>query len=102
MKFEAIVRIYTRQIRPQFAQAREDDWFAHQPSLDTAIEKAGLAVNSRGKRYSHQRRLTRAALKQALHALLDKSGAIEQARDFDELFRIIGAAVEPIRGNGEL
>ncbi len=53
-KLDAIVRAYIGRIRPR-AQA-ELDWFAHQPSLDSAIEKAALAVNSRGKRYSHQRR----------------------------------------------
>jgi hypothetical protein len=41
---------HIRKIRPR-AQA-EIDWFAHQPPLDPAIEKAALAVNSRGKRYS--------------------------------------------------
>jgi hypothetical protein len=97
---KAIVRTYVREIRPR-AQA-EIDWFAHQPSLNAAIEIAALAVNSRGKRYSHQRRLTKAALKQAFRTLLDESGAIEQARDFDELFGIVGAAVKPIPGIGEL
>jgi predicted RNA-binding Zn ribbon-like protein len=82
---------YIRKIRPR-AQA-EIDWFAHQPSLDAAIEKAALAVNSRGKRYSHQRRLKKAALKEALRNLLDESGAMEQASDFDDLFKLIGAAV---------
>jgi len=100
MKLEAIVRTYIRKIRPR-AQA-EIDWFAHQPSLDAAIEKAALAVNSRGKRYSHQRRLKKAALKQALRNLLDESGAMEQASDFDELFKVIGAAVKPVPGIGEL
>ena len=100
MKLQAIVRTYTRQIRPR-TQA-EIDWFARQLSLDDAIEKAALAVNSRGKRYSHQRRLTKAALKQAFRTLRDRSEAMEEARDFDELFRIIGAAVKPIHGIGEL
>jgi len=100
MKFEAIVRTYIRNIRPR-AQS-EIDWFARQPSLDDAIEKAALAVNSRGKRYSHQRRLTKTALKQALRALRDKSEAMEEARDFDELFKIVHTAVEPITGIGEL
>jgi hypothetical protein len=99
-RLKAIVRAYIRRIRPR-AQA-ELNWFAHQPSLDSAIEKAALAVNSRGKRYSHQRRLKKAALKQALRALLDELGAMEQACDFDELFRLIGAAVKPISGIGEL
>lgn len=100
MKLEAIVRTYVRKIRPR-AQA-EIDWFAHQPSLDAAIEKGALAINSRGKRYSHQRRLTKVALRQAFRTLLDESGAIGKARDFDELFRTIHAAVKPIPGIGEL
>ena len=100
MKPETIVRTYIRKIRP-LAQA-EIDWFIQQPSLDAAIEKAALAVNSRGKRYSHQRRLKMAALKRALGALLDKSGAIRKARDFDELFNLVGAAVTSITGIGEL
>jgi hypothetical protein len=99
-KLDAIVRAYIGRIRPR-AQA-ELDWFAHQPSLDSAIEKAALAVNSRGKRYSHQRRLKKTALKEALRNLLDKSGALKLARDFDELFNLIGAAVKPIPGIGEL
>jgi hypothetical protein len=44
MKLEAIIRAYTRRIKLP-AQAGID-WFAHQPSLDAAIEKAALAVNS--------------------------------------------------------
>jgi hypothetical protein len=96
----AITRTYIRKIRPR-AQA-EIDWFAHQPSLDAAIEKAALAVNSRGKRYSHQRRLTKAALREALGNLLEESDAMEQARDFDTLLRLIGAVVKPIHGIGEL
>ncbi len=100
MKLEAIVRTYIRKIRPR--ALAEINFFANQPSLDAAIEKASLAVNSRGKRYSHQRRLKRAALKQALRTLLSESGDIEQARDFDDLFRIIKAAVVPIAGIGEL
>lgn len=100
MKLEAIIRTYIRKIRPK-AQA-EIDWFAHQPSFDAAIEKAALALNSRGKRYSHQRRLTKAALREAFRSLSDKSEAIKRARDFDELFRIIRAVVKPIQGVGEL
>lgn len=100
MTLKAIARTYLRRVKPR-AQ-REIDWFAHQPSLDAAIEKAALAVNSRGKRYSHQRRLKKAALKQALRTLLSESEAMEQTRDFDDLFRIVGVAVKPIPGIGEL
>lgn len=99
-RLKAIVRTYVRKIRPR-AQA-EIDWFAHQPSLGAAIETAALAVNSHGKRYSHQRRLKKAALRQALRALLHELEEIEQSRDFDELFRLINAAVKTIPGIGEL
>jgi hypothetical protein len=98
--FDAIVRAYIGRIRPR-AQA-EFDWFARQPSLQSAIRNAALAVNSRGKRYSHQRRLTRAALEDAYAAVSERAKQIGEARDFDQLFNIVGAAVDDIPGLGEL
>jgi hypothetical protein len=62
-------------------------------TCESAIEKAALAINRKGKRCSHQRRLKKAALKQACRSLVDESGPIEQAEDFDGLFRLIRAAV---------
>jgi hypothetical protein len=59
-------------------------------------------MNRKGKRCSHQRRLKKAALEQACRSLLDESGPIEQAEDFDEQFMLIRAAVTPIPGIGEL
>ena len=100
MKFDQIVRIYIRKIRPR-AQA-EIDWFANQRTLSDAIEKAGIAENSKGKRYSHQRRLKKSSLKRALRALQEASDEIARARSFDELFELIGTAVRPIPGIGEL
>src|SRR5437899_3216105 len=100
MTFDVIVRTYMRRIRPR-AQA-EINWFAHQPSLHVAIEKAALAINGRGKRYSHQRRLTKLALERALGALSKRAGAMEEADDFSELFDLIDATLEPLPGLGEL
>ena len=97
---KTIVRTYIDRIRPR-AQA-EINWFAHQPSLDAAIEKAALAVNSRGKRYSHQRRIKRVAIQEALSILSNESGHIKRARTFAELFELINAALEDIPGIGEL
>ncbi|PYT70901.1 MAG: hypothetical protein DMG39_14350 [Acidobacteria bacterium] len=48
MSLLAIARIYIHRLRPR-AQA-EIDWFAHQPTLQAAITKAAMAVNSRGAR----------------------------------------------------
>lgn len=100
MKPEVIVRTYIREIRPH-AQG-EIDWFAEQPSLTDAIEKAALAKNSRGKRYSHQCRVKKVALKRALDILLDKEKALKTAQDFDELFKLVNGAVSSIPGIGEL
>ena len=98
--FDAIGRAYIGKIRPR-AQA-ELDWFASQPSLQSAIRNAALAVNSRGKRYSHQGRLTRNALEAANTVLSERAKRVCGARDFDQLFNIVDAAVDDIPGLGEL
>lgn len=100
MNLEAIVRTYIRRIRPR-AQT-ELDWFSRQPTFGAAIRNAALAVNSQSKRYSHQRRLTKIALERGLDVLSRRARAMEQARDFAELFGLIDAALEPIPGLGEL
>jgi hypothetical protein len=100
MKFDRIVRIYIQKIRPR-AQA-EIDRFANQRTLSYAIEKAGIAENSKGKRYSHQRRLKKTSIKKALCALQEASDEIGRARSFDDLFEVIRAAVRSIPGIGEL
>jgi hypothetical protein len=99
-RLNAIVHTYLRRIRPR-AQS-ELDWFAHQPSLHAAIRTAALAVNSCGKRYSHQRRRTKLALERARGALSKRARAMEKADDFSELFDLIDATLEPIPGLGEL
>src|SRR6202040_2897317 len=100
MKFDRIVRTYIRRIRPR-AQA-EIDWFADQRTLSNAIEKAGIAENSKGKRYSHQCRLKKSSIKRALCALQEASDEIGRARSFDDLFELIRAEVHSIPGIGEL
>lgn len=100
MPLDAIVRTYIHRIRPR--SQTEIDWFVRQPSLRAAIRNAALAVNSRGKRYSHQRRLTKVALERALDVLSKHARAIQKAHDFDDLVHLIDTALEPISGLGEL
>ena len=99
MTFDAIVRTYIRRIGPR-AQA-ELDWFIRQPTLRDAIKNAALARNSKGKRYSHQRRIRRAAIQEALSILPHESKRIERCRTFAELFKLINA-LEGVPGIGEL
>ena len=100
MNLKAVTRLYTREIRPR-AQA-ELAWFGQQPTLESAIQYAALAINSKGRRYSHQRRLKKAALEKAQQALLMNSEAIAQAKSFDDLFSLVGTILGPIGGIGEL
>lgn len=100
MSIKTIVRSYTKQVRPH-ARA-ELDRFRQQPTLTLAIEYAALAINSAGKRYSHQRRLKKATLEQARDALLANMKFIEKSKSFDGLFDLLEALLEPIKGIGEL
>jgi len=100
MSIKAIVRTYIRYIRPR-ARA-ELDWFRRQPDLSSAIEYAALAINSAGKRSSHQRRLKRAVLEQARETLQINSKSIDQCHNFDELFQLIDVILQPISDIGEL
>ncbi|MDD2694296.1 MAG: hypothetical protein PHD58_00035 [Anaerolineales bacterium] len=98
--YKSIVRTYISQIRPR-AKA-ELGWFREQPTLNSAIGLASLAINSQGKRYSHQRRLKKANLQRAKLTLLANSRNLKECREFEELFKVIEMLLEPISGIGEL
>ena len=100
VNLKAIVRTYIRQIRPR-AEA-ELEWFRSQTSVTVAIERAALAVNSRGQRYSHQRRLKRKTLEQACEILCECEPRISRAKNFDELFNVVDTALQNVTGIGEL
>ncbi|WGV25608.1 hypothetical protein [Halotia branconii] len=97
---KSFVHIYIRKIRPE-AQA-ELDWFRQQPTLASTIEYAALAVDSRGKRCSHQRRLKKSTLEQAKQDLLANLKSIQMCKNFNDLFLLIDTLLQPISGAGEL
>ncbi len=98
--FRTILRTYTSYIRPR-ADA-ELACFRKEPTVVSAVERAALATNCEGKRYAHQRRIKRAALEAARRGMLNNLGQIRRARDFEQLFSILQALLEPIYGIGEL
>jgi hypothetical protein len=100
MKPEAIIQTYTKQIRPRAEE--ELDWFRQQPTLSKAIRFAALSINSKGKRYSHQRRLRKAVLEQAREILLENEKMIKACQDFDDLFALLAWLFIAIKGLGEL
>jgi len=100
MRLKAIVRAYIKEIRP-LAQD-ELDWFRSQLNLSEAVKYAGLAINRKGKRYHHQRRIPRGVLTQAEKILFANLEVIKQCSQFDELFDLIDVLLEPVDGIGEL
>jgi hypothetical protein len=102
MKPEVSIRTYITQIRP--CVDKELNWFRQQPTLSEAIYLAALAINSKCKRYSHQRRLSKTALEQARDILLENEKEIELCRsqDFDDLFALLERLLVPVKGVGEL
>lgn len=100
MKPEVIIRTYTTQIRPRVNE--ELNWFRQQPTLSDALRLAALAINSKGKRYSHQRRLSKTVLEQARDILLVNEKEICQSQDFDDLFVLLERLLLPVKGFGEL
>lgn len=100
MNIKHAVSLYIRGKRQR--ALGEIDWFRQQSSLKSAIENAALAINSESKRYSHQRRLKKEALKRARQALLMNSKAIAKSKSFDDLFSLLEAILGPISGIGEL
>jgi hypothetical protein len=100
MRLKAIVRTYIRHIWPRAEE--ELEWFRSRPSVKAAIQNAALAVNSRSKRYSHQRRLKKRTLEEAREVLLRWERRLREAKEFDELFDMVDTALEHVNGVGEL
>jgi hypothetical protein len=100
MNLETIIRHYNSQARPH--KQTELDWFRQQPSLEDAINVAAKSENSRGMRYSHQRRITRKAIQEANKLLLEKHDELQQCKSFHELWLLIRKTLEPAVGIGEL
>jgi hypothetical protein len=97
-RLQSIVRAYISRFR---ANSEEElGSFRNEPTVASAIERAGLATTPGGKRYHHQRRLPAALLKQAAAEL--KRAALKRSRNFDELHERVSAAIGSLHGIGEL
>ena len=94
----ALVRVYERRFRPK--SRAELATFCKEPNLEAAIRRAGLAQNPCGKRYSHQRRLTRALLRAASNVLARSN--IARAADFDSLYALVDEVIGSMKGIGHL
>jgi hypothetical protein len=98
--WQAILRHYDTHHRPRVEQERR--WFASSTSLEEAIKRATLAVDHRGKRFHHQRRIPPKALDEASATLLNATDQIGNAFDFDDLIEIVTRLIADVRRTGEL
>ena len=96
---KAMVRDYIANVRTR--ETEELDFFVH-ALFDIAFEHATLAKDRNGKRFAHQRRLTRTSLKLAYHGLKQKQTQLRQAKSFEDVFDIILQLTAKTPGLGEL
>lgn len=94
----AIVRSYRVYDRPRAIEEAES--FRNERTVRGAVRRAALAQRPDGKRYEHQRRLSRTTLHRVRRVLLPVP--LQRCRSFDELHSAIERAVSQIRGVGEL
>jgi hypothetical protein len=84
--YEEIVQHYIDRCR---SDAREElRHFGSQPDLPTAIRFAALAINEKGKRHDHQRRIPRQTLEHFRRDLLKRCRALRSCKTFPELMMI--------------
>ena len=95
-----LVDYYIEHFRPM-AQ-RELDHFKKQDSHTNAIIKAANAINSKGKRYSHQYRIRRSAIQEVENRLLDNIETINKCICFFDLHELLNHLIRDIYGIGEL
>lgn len=96
----ALVRLYRTHNRPH--SVKEVNFFRNMPSLELAAHHAALATDGRGKRYSHQCRISNAPLNRAKQILSQSLSQIEKFSSFHELHSWLAETLSTVRGLGEL
>jgi hypothetical protein len=77
-------------------------WFQRQPSLRAAIEMAARCVDANGRRFRHQSRIRRVAIRESASALLVAEQELAATKSFDGVFAIVREQLRGIAGLGEL
>ena len=96
---EAMVREFIATNR-----AKEDEELAFYRNcpIEQALEFAALAKDAKEKRFSHQRRLTRASLQQGKQAIIGMQRSFQDAKSFDEVLQMVRSITSQVHGLGEL
>jgi hypothetical protein len=97
---EAIVQDYIDRRRDR-AEC-ELGYFGGQKNLPNAIRVAALAINCRGKRHPHQRRIPGLLLEHYRRGLMRKRKSMESCKNFHELMAISQSVADKIWKHSEL
>lgn len=98
MKYETVVNDYMENCRGFLMLDLE--YYKAMPSLLEAISAAALALDHKGEKHSHQKRLKVLVLERAKEMLLSKHDEIQAVKNFDDLYEII--RLDKVPGYGEL
>lgn len=100
MDTRSVIRAYKRLQLPR--ALAELDYYRNLPTLEICINNAALAINKKGKRHHHQRRISKETLSRARDILLDNSKSVRLTKNFDKLFVLIDNLLKSVKGIGEL
>ena len=101
--FRNLGEIVQHYIANRRREANEElEHFANQPNLRAAIRTAALAVDGRGKRHKHQRRIPGESLEHFRRALSRNCEALRSCQTFPELLQISEKAAEGFWKNSKL
>ena|ERR1051326_3124996 len=98
--WNTIIRHYERHHRPH--SEAEMLWFRRQPSFEQVLYTAANARNENGKRYSHQYRIKKEALKEVAAKLLEVSQQLKECTSFHQIWLLLDRLLSTIPGIGEL
>jgi hypothetical protein len=98
--FAAILRHY-KKYQCAISNKELDD-FRKMATVQSAIERAAQAIDSSGKRYSHQRRIKKKAILRAAKLLCAASLVLECCEDFAKLHDAVESTVSGVFGIGPL
>lgn len=96
---EAMIRDFVDRFRPG---ERDELAFFKEHPFTVALDHAALAKDCRGKRFSHQRRLTRESLAKARGLLFEKQDELKRMQCFEGVLKIVQGITRQVRGLGEL
>ena len=86
-KLENIILTYIR--KNQERSQKEIDYFKNMSNIDLVIKNAAFAINEKGKRFNHQRRINNKILQFIYQKLIENKDKLIKLNNFDEVYALI-------------